>query len=195
MNLDRLRPLGGVPRPPGPGQTAPQSPLYAGAREGGGWVEPNVRRVVLAKVNTAGTTRTSASVAARLDNPSARLVCSFSITFEPTTPQNFTNYNSAEWTARIVRPNSQDGREALLHELFGNEALPQGYEMTSSMRGVLITATLTIPLDGGGSAIEGNWVCEAQWEPAIPMCPEEAAAMYSRTALKLALAAAGPLAP
>lgn len=193
MNLPPLAAYGRGGHP-GAGQSAPQSELPAGSADGGGFIEPLVRRVVLAKVNTAGTSRTSAAVAARIYNPAARLVCSFSVTFEPRTPQDFSNYNSATWSVRVMR-GAFEGREAKLHALFTGIALPEQYEVTSAARSLLIESTVTIPQTAAAAAIEGEWVLQVEWEPAISMCPGEAAALYSRCGATQTLRAAGPLAP
>lgn len=126
----------------------------------------------LAKVNTSGTTRTSASVAARIDNPSARLVHSFSLAFEPKTPQAFTNYQSAVYSATAIRPRL-DGRESTLHAIFSNRSLPELWEVSSAVRGIIVEATLKIPLTAAAAEVEGEWVLVAEWEPAMPMCEEE----------------------
>jgi hypothetical protein len=157
-------------------------------------IRPARKSVVLGRVESSGTSRTSASVAALINNPAARLVCSFSITFEPDTVQPISDYNSASWTATAMRV-GEDGRQAQLHDIFSGELLPQLYEVSTATRLILLTATLKIPLTAGSAAIPGRWICEAQWEPAMPMCETEIAALYSQTGLSVALAPAGSLAP
>jgi len=180
---------------PGPAETAPQSPVAAGLSTAAGFAGPKQIRTVLAKVNTSGTTLTSASVAARIDNPAARLVCGFSLSFEPKIPQVFTNYASAAWTATAMRPGGGTGREAKLHNIFSAQALPQLYEIASAVRSVLIEATVTIPLTAGAVAIEGEWVLVSEWEPGMPMCLDEIAALYARCNAQVVLAPASALAP
>jgi hypothetical protein len=180
---------------PGAAQTGPQSDKNAGAIGLGGWLEPVVRRVVLLKVNASGTQRLTASVAARIQNPATRLVCSFSISFEPETPQPFSNFNSSVWSAQAIREGTVEGREAQLHSIFSSQTLPQLYEISTGVRAIDVTATLAIPLTAGAAAIPGSWVLESQWEPAIPMCAEELATLYAKCLAKQTLVAAGPLAP
>jgi hypothetical protein len=179
---------------PGSGQTGAQSQLPAGAVAGGGWIEPKLLRVPLAKVNGSGTQRTSVSVAARIDNPAARLVCSFSIGFEPEVPQTIADYQSSVWSADGIRPGAA-GREAGLHNIFATQPLPELYEISSALRAVQVSATLQIPLTAGAAAIPGLWVLVVEWEPAMPMCEAEVAALYSRCGARGVLDAAGPLAP
>jgi len=157
-------------------------------------IRANRKSVSLARVESSGTSRTSASVAALVVNPAARLICSFSITFEPDTVQALANYNSAVWSARAMRV-GEDGRQAQLHEIFTSEGLPQLYEVGTAVRLIMLSATVTIPLTAGAAAIPGRWICEAQWEPAMPMCEDEIAALYSQTGLSVALAPPGSLAP
>jgi hypothetical protein len=179
---------------PGAGQSAPISARPAGTPGIGGMIRANTKRLVLARVNTSGTTRTSADVTATIINPAARLICSFSLSFDPDSPQSFANYNSAVWSARGIRI-GDGGRQAALHEIFTSEALPQLYEASTAVRVIEVSATLTIPLTAAAATVAGNWVLEAQWEPGIPMCEEEIAALYSQTGLSLGLAAPGALAP
>ena len=89
----------------------------------------------------------------------------------------------------------EDGREAALHFLFEAQDLPEMYEIASAARVVQLSATLTIPQTAAAAAIAGRWICEAQWEPAMPMCEDEIAALYSQTGLSVGLAPGGPLAP
>lgn len=179
---------------PGAGQSAPMSDLPAGATNRGGWLEPKPVRVQLARVNSSGAALASVSVAARIQNPAARLVCQFSISFEPDTPQAFSNFNSAVWSAQAIREGAE-GREAQLHAIFSAQTLPQLYEISTGVRAIDVTATLTIPLTAGAAAIPGNWLLEVQWEPAIPMCSDELAALYSRCTARRTKDPAGPLAP
>jgi hypothetical protein len=179
---------------PGAGQSSPISSRPAGTPGIGGMIRAARKSVVLARVESAGTSRTSASVAALINNPAARLVCGFSISFEPDTVQAISNYNSAAWTATAMRV-GEDGRQSALHAIFTSQVLPQLYEVSTAVRQILITATVTIPLTAAAAAIPGRWICEAQWEPGMPMCEEEIAALYSQTGLSVALAAPGSLAP
>lgn len=180
---------------PGVGQVAPLSRLPAGAVARGGWIEPKEVPVVLAKVNTSGTSRTSASVAARVDIPAGRLIVGVSVGFEPATAQAFTNFASAVWSATAIRPRIDGGKEARLHSIFAGRALPEQWEVTTTVRSILIEATVTVPLTAASAAIEGEWVLMAVFEPAIPMCEEEVAAIYSRCGARQTLFASGPLAP
>jgi hypothetical protein len=185
--------LGGI-YVPGAGQGAPISGRPAGTPGIGGMIRPNRKTVVLARVNSAGTTRTSASVAALVVNPAARLICSLSISFEPDTVQAIGSFAAATWTATAQRI-GEDGRQSQLHPIFTSQVLPQLYEVSTGVRLILLTATVTIPLTAAAAAIPGRWICEAQWEPGMPMCEEEVAALYSQTGLSVALAAPGSLAP
>ena len=72
---------------PGAGQGAPISERPAGTPGIGGMIRAARKSVVLARVNTSGAARTSAAVSARVVNPAARLICSFSITFSRTAPR------------------------------------------------------------------------------------------------------------
>lgn len=179
---------------PGIGQTGPVSNKPAGLSTAGGFafakqLDPPL---VLARVATGGAL-TSVSVAARINNPAARLVCAFSLSFEPDTQQSFTNYNSAVWSAQGIRPGGTRGREAGLHSIFASQTLPQLYEIASSVRVILITATLTPPKTSGAVTIPGNWVLGVEWEPAMPMCEDEIAALYNRCGAQVVLAATGDL--
>jgi hypothetical protein len=181
-------------RVPGAGQTSPVSARPAGTPGIGGMIRANTKRLVLARVNTSGTTRANVAVAATIINPAARLVCAFSLSFDPDTVQAFANYNSSVWSARAMRI-GEGGRQAALHEIFTSEALPQLYEVSTAVKVIQISATLTIPLTAAAASVAGNWILEATWEPGIPMCEEEISALYSQTGLSIALAPAGDLAP
>lgn len=180
---------------PGPGQTAPVSNRPAGSVAGGGWIEDKPVRVVLAKVNTSGSANTSAAVAADIYVPGARVIAGISLSFEPKQPQAFTNYNSAVWSLSAARPGRGEGRRAALHSIFSSQALPQLYEVSSAVRLYVMTATLTVPLTAGAAAIEGEWVLEVDYEPAMPMCEPEVTGMYALCSVVQTIKPSGPLAP
>ncbi len=183
---------------PGIGQSAPVSTQPAGlgpSAAGFASAKQLDPPLVLARVNSSGTTRTSVSVAARIVNPTARLICSFGIGFEPDTQQAIGSFPLAVWSATAMRPGGNRGREARFHAIFTSQALPQQYEIASAVRLVLLEATLTIPLTGGAVAIPGNWILSVEWEPAMPMCPEEISALYGRCTAQRSLDPAGDLAP
>ena len=73
------------------------------------------RSVVLARVNTSGTTLTSASAVARIRNPSRRLSLIVTIAFEADGNQRPASYGTSVWQMRAMRPNRVTGRTAPLH--------------------------------------------------------------------------------
>lgn len=153
-------------------------------------------RIPLAQVNTSGTSNPTATAIARVFNPSKQLSCAFSVAFEPSsliTP--VANFQSAKWTTTAMRPGGRDAREAYLHAIESAINLPRLYEMETAVRMVEISCALTVPLDGGGAAIAGNWVVTAEWEPDQPMCDDDVAALYAKCALLVAVRPTSPLAP
>jgi hypothetical protein len=129
---------------------------------------------VLARVNTAGTQVLTATVRATIKNPSRRLSCMFSLTFEADDNQVPNSYTSAAWTARAIRRNRITGKSGQLHTLVSSQALPNAYELDSAIREILITAALAIPATSAPATLPGNWVLLVEWEPNQPaMCQDE----------------------
>lgn len=175
------------------GRPGPILPGPAGATKGGAALGIKRISVPLAKVNSAGTTRTSATVAARIVNPSRRLSCALSVAFELETQGSITTYSSATWTVRALRPGGDDGRESELHTIESGIALPRMYELDSAIRALLVTCSVTIP-QRSGTNLAGDWRLVVEWEPNITMCEEEILALYSQCDASLVLKT-DPLAP
>lgn len=173
---------------PIPDRPAGERSLAAGA------LGARVREVLLAKVNTSGTSQTSGTVVAKLRNPSRKLGCGFQIHFEAKSRIAINAFDGAPanlWTTRVYDP---DG-DHMLHELQSSVTIPRQYEMETFAPGVAITAVLGIPRDGGGTTIEGTWVLRVRWEPVIPMCDDEARALFGAAEAWLERGLAAPLAP
>jgi hypothetical protein len=148
-------------------------------------------RVPLAAVATSGTSQTSGTVTARLTNPSARLICSWSVSFEPNAPVLITSYGSATWTLTAARPGGVAGRRAALHALETAVALPTMYEIAGGIREVDVSCALALPTP----TVAGSWVLQADWEPTVLICDAELAEIYSRCTAVLTRGLTAPLAP
>lgn len=131
--------------------------------------------IVLARVPSTAGAANSVTMRATIKNPSRRLSCMFSIAFEADVTEVPNSYNSSTWTVRAMRKNRMTNRTGQMHLLVNGQALPNGYELDSAIRELLITATLAPPLRvDGTTVIPGNWVLLAEWEPNQPaMCEKE----------------------
>lgn len=181
---------------PAPGQVGPRSADPAGAT--GGFTSTGIKRIPthLAKVNTSGTALTSATVRARVRNPSSRLRCTISVSFEPATKTIVDSYTGSTWIVRALRPgDNEGGQECELHTLESGLALPRAYTIDDQIRLVEIRATLAIPTDGAAANLAGVWRMVTEWEPTIPMCDEEVFGLYSQCDASLVVGTARPLAP
>lgn len=138
----------------------------------------------LAVCNLSGTSNTSGTAYARIVNPSARLRCTFSVSFQPAIAGAITDYgvSGSTWDVRAMSPGSNGGPDSELHLLQSSQSLPRSYELDSGIKVVRVTAGLQIPRR---SAVEiaGNWVIEVEWEPSVPMCADELQALFGRCGL------------
>lgn len=152
----------------------PLSDRPAGPKTSPGGLGQFQLEVPLCKVRSAGGTAASAAVVARLVNPSRKLGCSFQIHFEPTDVKAVSSFGTSTWSPRAFDPNGA----RVLHFLEEAEELPRLYEMETFVPGVLIAATLGLPVDSTPATVPGTWVLRARWEPSMPMCEADASALY-----------------
>lgn len=182
--------LPGLPRAPGnhvpgSGQSAPVVASPSGAIAAvGGVVPPLIVREPLVSVSPNSdleASGTSVTRIARIFTPSARLVCQFSVGFEPTDPQVIDEFNTTPtWTAVAMRTASPGGREVPLHTIFSAQTLPQAYQV-EGMSDIRVSALCTIPDNSsivGSLGQPGVWVLEVRWDAGCAMCPEEILALY-----------------
>lgn len=136
--------------------------------------------VKLARVETSGAANTTGTPKATIKNPSRRLSCMFSLTFEPDEPKAVASYTSSTWTVQAMRPNRRTGKRGELHALVSAQALPNAYELDSAIRELKIATSLAIPTTAGAAAIAGDWVLLVEWEPNQPaMCDKEIEDLFS----------------
>lgn len=119
---------------------------------------------VLARVETSGSQNLTSSPIAWIKNPSRRLSCFISLSFEPDTPGVVGSYTSSTYSLEAWRKNRTNGKTAQLHALLSSTNLPHAYELDSAIRLIKLAGTLAIPTIGGSSAA-GNWVALCEWEP------------------------------
>ena len=179
-------------RPPGLSPVAPAQPLYGqippASSADSGLIKPFFQVLPLVSVvpnSDASGSGTSGGAFFTVIVPSAKLACTFSIAFEPTdaNPINESPYGTPIWTATVVRPSRDGGKRAPLHALFSSQTLPQGYSVSGAEMEIDVTSTLYVVDNSsisGSLGLPGTWVAHVVWEPAVPMCPEEAQALYSR---------------
>lgn len=174
---------------PGIGEHGPG----VGGRQSGGRRSPIVapleRTVNLAHtlaVDDAGNIETGTAIAI-VRTSSEKLRCHISIGFSAAVgmvnQQPPGEFWGAAVTLRALRPGDADVNEGELHTIVSGLALPVGYELDSEVRGVKVTAALSYvsidPAFGTGFDFEGDWVLGVTWEPAEPMCDDEAALLYA----------------
>lgn len=171
----------------------PRTGRPQGSQPRGGALGPKVLEPIkLADVRTTGTL-TTATVAARIINPSRKLTCTFGIAFRPSSGKAIATFSASS----VWRPQGFDpGTNSLVHYLLdSDEALPALYEMESALRGAIVRATLGIPKDATPATIEGTWFLLATWEPSMPLCDEEAQELYGYASASVDQAATGVLGP
>lgn len=158
----------------------------AGSLVGAGGARPWSDRIILADVvqEIDGDDGTNGTARARVVVPHPGLIVGMTLGFELVTPAVISTYNSATWSASLLRPAPEKGgRESELHTLWSSETLPQGRVVGGLYGLVAISAALQIPTAAGTGA-PGQWVLEVQMIPAYPMCPEDVAAIYSQCAIR-----------
>lgn len=172
-------PGGGYSSPPPPiTSSAPVAPA-AGAR---GWIRPWTIRQILADVVSAHDTETATTgtAKARVIVPDPNLVVGMTLGFEMNTPGIISSYNTATWSATLVRPGRRD---ADLHALWTTETLPQGRSVSGLVGDIALSAAMTIPTSAGTGA-PGQWVLEVTFKAAVPMCPEDEHELYAACLVK-----------
>jgi len=142
------------------------------------------QRQPLVRVGLAGSGQLTGTVVAWVHTPTSRLRCGVSLAYESDTPHVITSYASAAWTITAMREGTGGGREAELHALVTAQALPNMYELDSSIRLLRVSCDLTVPqpssVNPSSLATSGNWVLVAEWEPNMAMCDEDVLAFYNQ---------------
>lgn len=158
----------GVARP----AAAPVQP-QAGQVIGGGLRQRSERHVLADVVQEIdGDDGTNGTARARIIVPSPALLVTMTLGYELATAGVIGSYVSATWSATLMRPAADGGRDCDLHSLWASETLPQGRAVSSLAGMIAISAALQIPTVSAVSA-PGQWVLEVKFVPAYPMCPED----------------------
>lgn len=170
----------------------PGAPAGSLVRAGG---YKNHLYALLGEVRASGTTQTTATAVARILNPSKALNLVYGVVFEPANPITIDSFQTAAWTHRVFVPATAGFREVLGQALETGIALPKLYEADSGAPGILITATLAIPLDASAAAIPGRWLARAWWEPTVPMCEADVRGLFAMCSISRDSGPTIPLAP
>lgn len=141
----------------------------------------------MGRVETSGTSQTSATRKATILNPSRRLSCSISLSFEPDQPVTLTGYGTGcVWTLTAYRMNPENRRVATLHTIESGQALPRLYEVDTAVRLIEVSAVMTIPQSAAGN-VAGDWILACEWEPnqfISDPCGDEVANLLSLCGIK-----------
>lgn len=148
------------------------------------WVRAISR--VIARVNTSGTSNTTGTPIVWVRNPSRRLSCFVSVSFEPDVTATIGSYTSSTYGMTAYRRNRTNARLAELHTLLtSGTSLPHAMEFDSAVRVIRVATSLAIPTVGG-SSVAGNWVCSCEWEPNQPMDDDTVRALLNLCDVELA---------
>ena len=156
-----------------------------------GWLGQKIVTVGLAEVAAAGTSQPTATFQARIINPSRKLGCGFAVLFRPATGQTVVTWTASVWTPRGFEPTNG----APLHVLESSIAVPRMYEMETYSPGVIVTGTLGVPVNATPATVPGTWELIVRWEPCMPMCDDEALAIYGACSAGLDFGPSAPLVP
>jgi len=155
-----------------------------GRGEGGPptWIKTANKRVC--RVETSGAPNLTGAPVCWIRNPSSRISCCISLSFEPDVQATIGSYTAATYTMRAWRRNLVTGKTSELHTLQPATNLPHAYELDSAVNLVRLVTALAIPTVAG-VAVAGDWVLQCEWQPNTPLTDAAAQQLFSECDIEL----------